>query len=228
MTPEVDRSRRVKIGVFFKHPVPGRVKTRLVPHLSPERAAALYEAFLLDTIDNCRSIDGAETVLFDGSPSESPWNRLPPDLPVVPQEGADLGARMTRALEFLLNRGARKALLVGSDSPSLPAEFLRDAILRLDGADVVLGPVDDGGYYLVGVTSPPGALLESIAWSTSSVLRDTVDRARRLHLSVDLTLPWFDVDKFDDLERLREDLTGSDRAPCTRAALGNLSRMSPP
>ena len=217
------------IGLFFKTPVAGQVKTRLTPELSPAQAASLYEAFLLDTIDLCRSVPNAGLVLFDGSAvSTDPWPGLPADLPVLKQTGGDLGARMTHALNRLLDRGAGRAVLIGSDSPSLPPEVIGEAFDRLDHFDLVLGPVTDGGFYLIGVRDRVTSLLEGVPWSTRTVLKETMTRALASKLKVWLTWEWFDVDIFDDLHRLREDLGTHHRSPRTRQALGSLALAPEP
>ncbi len=211
-----------RIGLFFKTPVPGRVKTRLSPPLPPVDAARLYEAFLLDSIRVCRRIETAHTVLFDSADSDEKWSNLPADLPCLPQSGGDLGERMTAAFRELLGSGARKAVLVGSDSPTLPGEYLEAAFRQLDRSDLVLGPATDGGYYLIGLTRDPGDLFTGMSWSVATVLETTEERARRMGWDVSRTSLWYDVDNFDDLQRLRRDIGSGADAPSTRAVLATL------
>jgi len=127
---------------------------------------------------------------------------------LVAQRGADLGARMAHLAAELLADGHRAALLIGSDLPTLPAAHLTEASRALapGAADLVLGPAEDGGYYLIGLARPAPALFEGIAWSTAGVLEATRARARGLGLREHLLPPWYDVDTPADLDRLRRDL----------------------
>ena len=133
---------------------------------------------------------------------------------LVTQEGSDLGARMDHAIRSHL---PGKVCIIGSDSPSLPVELVRQAFAALDRSDLVLGPSGDGGYWLVGATRPAPELFSSIAWGTPAVLPETLRRARGAAL-----LPfWYDVDDGDDLELLRAHLAHlpAEVARATRAAL---------
>jgi hypothetical protein len=155
-------------------------------------------------------VESAEVILFEAGDSSS-WN--PPwasDLPRIRQDGADLGDRLARAVEVLLARGAQKVVIVGSDSPALPPEHLESAFNALDHLDLVLGPTQDGGFYLVGMLRPPGRLFEGIRWSTPEVRKETEARALSLGLRCGWTHPWSDVDTPQDLLRLRDLLARED------------------
>jgi uncharacterized protein len=137
---------------------------------------------------------------------------------LVPQQGADLGARLDRLLTDLLKAGHPGAIAVDADSPTVPTAFLRRACAELLAAtaDVVIGPCEDGGYYLVGLRQPTPALFTGVPWSTPAVLSETVGRARRLGLRLTLLPAWFDVDRGEDLERLRDRPSGDGSAPAFR------------
>lgn len=135
--------------------------------------------------------------------------RRHPDVPVRRQRGADLGARMAGALEDAFGGGAGRALIVGTDHPTLPPERLDRAFRLLASTDLVLGPSDDGGYYAIGLrrSAWPAArrLFRDVPWSTERVLGVTRSRAEGLGLSRRELPPWYDVDRPEDLERLRRD-----------------------
>ena len=137
----------------------------------------------------------------------------------LPQRGGDLGARMRRTFLHLLRQGYGGVVLVGGDSPTIPASRLVEACRALRaGADLVLGPARDGGYYLVGLRRDRPPLFRRVAWGTAGVLRTTLRRARRAHLGIRLLKPWYDVDRSADLIRLRRELRGRARRRATRTA----------
>ena len=216
------------VVVVAKAPRPGRVKTRLCPPLSLANAASLHHAFLRDTLERLRSLDGVEVViayapLEDREFFEATWAGVT----FVPQTDGDLGARLTAIFATLCARGFRAVVAVGADTPTLPLAFVRAAFAHLDqGADVVLGPAEDGGYYLIGLRTPQPALFDHIPWSTDRVFADTTQRGERdgLHLT---TLPrWRDVDTFSDLIHLAKDFErGTEQAGHTRSQLIELGLL---
>jgi len=193
--------------VIAKRPTPGQAKTRLTPPLSPEQASQLYECFLRDTLDLARTVPGA-TRLIHYAPLDAAgyFQRLAPDFGLTPQIGEDLGERLDNVLTRCLNDGFRRAVIIDSDSPTLPAEFVGQAFAKLDDADVVLGPCDDGGYYLIGLTRPQPRLLREVPMSTPNVLRDTLALAEQEGLRVALLPTWYDVDTVQELWRLQREL----------------------
>lgn len=183
----------MRVVVFTKEPVPGRVKTRLVPELGQVGAAELHIAMTRDTLDNARLAGLEVEVALDGAAGwfDAPWSR---------QCEGDLGARMSAAL------APGPALALGTDAPTLPLDLLRGAADALAHHDVVLGPAFDGGYWTVGVRTAQPALFQDIPWSTDSVFADTVARCEELGLSL-CTLPfWYDVDTPASLQFLRQHL----------------------
>lgn len=212
---------RLTLAVFAKAPVPGRAKTRLSPPLGPADAARLCAAFVRDTARKASQLVPRPTLFHDGGAAElqETLGDTAPNLAWAPQGDGDLGARLARV--------PAPCLILGTDSPHLPMQILRDALAALARADVVLGPADDGGYYLIGLRAPRPALFENIAWSTDRVLAQTLALAQTLGLTTELLPPWYDIDTVADLRRLRGDLDaappgGPDDCPATRRALGEL------
>lgn len=212
---------RPHLAVMAKAPQAGAVKTRLCPPLEPDEAAALAHAFLVDAIALVRTAAGAIPALAFAPPEHRAFfAALAPGFHLVPQRGHDLGARLLHCVEDLGRAGAAAAIVIGTDSPTLPPAYLDRALARVFGVDVVLGPSADGGYYLIGLRHAWPELFQDIAWGSSAVLGETLDRARRLGLRVELLPPWFDVDTGADLDRLVASLTAAtDRARHTRRFL---------
>lgn len=209
--------------VIAKRPAPGRTKTRLTPPLSPEQAAALYECFLRDTLDFVRHLPGvAPAIAYLPAEERAYFEALAPDFELVLQEGADLGERLDNALTRLLAAGYQHVAIMNSDGPTLPLTCLTGAFEALSGsADVVLGPCDDGGYYLIGLKQPAPRLLRKVRMSTPNVLSDTLAIAAEEGLTVELLPTWYDVDDAESLERLMKELatTPPEMARHTRALL---------
>ncbi len=200
---------RAAVAIMAKAPRPGEVKTRLAAALGATQAAELYRCFLLDGIERVRALEAASPVIaYAPADSRGEIERLAPGFTLVPQEGADLGARLANLFEHLLASGHEAALVVGSDIPTLPAAFLRQALDlgAAPGVDVVLGPSEDGGYYLIGLRVLHRDLFDGIAWSTSQVLVKTIERAEAAGLKTACLPSWFDVDTPEDLERLKASL----------------------
>ncbi len=208
--------------VVAKRPAAGQTKTRLTPPLSPQQAAQLYESFLCDTLDLMLSVKQAHRIVaYLPEGEESYFRGLAPGFDLTPQHGGDLGQRLDNALTACLSGGFEHAVIMDSDSPTLPAEYLARAFSSLDSADVVLGPCDDGGYYLIGLNRPAPRLLRGVRMSTPTVTRDTIALAHEQGLSVARLPAWYDVDTVSELERLRAELESlpDHRAPHTRRAL---------
>jgi len=211
------------VVVMAKGPVPGRTKTRLCPPLTPLEAAGLYEALLRDTMDLVSGLRGVEMVV-----AVSPRNAVdevrriaPRGARIIAVEGADIGECLRSAMGLLFSDGFTRVVAVGSDSPTLPAEYIERAVAMLTDSDVVLGPAEDGGYYLIGIRQTQPGLFTDIAWSSSRVAAQTLERAAALGLTVAQLPSWYDVDTPVELERLRNELVArpSGIAPCTRAFL---------
>ncbi len=198
--------------VVAKRPAPGKTKTRLSPPLTPELASALYECFLFDTLDRMRQVDDALRVIaYLDEPDY--FQRIAPDFELIPQEGHDLGSRLDNALTHYLSRGCDRVIIMDSDSPTLPSAYLTQGFRILsDGADVVLGPCDDGGYYLIGIKKPAPRLLREVHMSTPTVAAETMALAKEEGLNL-ATLPtWYDIDDVESLSRLIQEIEELDSA----------------
>jgi len=215
------------VAVMARVPGAAPVKSRLHGALTPERATDLYRCFLLDRLDALAAVpDIARLIAFTPPEAGALMAALAPaGFRLLPQEGETLDARLTRLFARLLAEGHAGAVALDSDSPTLPMAYVAEGARTLaDGlADVVVGPSDDGGYYLVGVRAPRPALFDGVPWSSPHTRRATLDRARTLGLSVRLLPPWFDVDTAADLARLRAELTGRTAPPRTAAFVRDLA-----
>ncbi len=200
---------RQMLMVVAKQPAAGQTKTRLCPPLMGETAAALYACFLRDTLDIMRMTpDVTRCIVYLPEDAAGYFRKLAPDFVLMRQQGSTLGERLDNLLTAALTQGAPAAVVMDSDSPTLPVAYLTEAFTRLAaGADVVLGPCDDGGYYLIGLQQPQPRLLREVPMSTPTVLRDTLALAEELHLRVALLPTWYDIDTAAELQRLRCELT---------------------
>jgi len=196
-----------------KAPQPGQVKTRLVPPLTPDEAAALSLCSLRDTAANIAEVaarEGADGVaVYTPVGSESVFADVLPDgFTLLPQRGDSLGDRLFNATRELLSFGYESVCLINSDSPTLPGDRIAGALAALALSDdrVVLGPAEDGGYYLIGLKRAHRRLFADIDWSTAKVLSQTIARASEIGLAVYQLPAWYDLDDARTLGRLCHDL----------------------
>ena len=228
-----DHSNTVAIGVMAKAPEAGRSKTRLCPPLAPEQAAALSAAFLRDTTDSMAAAArhapivayatyaplGSEALLeqyLAAGTALLPADGSPPMEPGI----WGFGRCLQHAIQGMLARGHTAACVLSSDSPTLPTRLLIQAaeLLLAPGERAVLGPAEDGGYYLLGLKTVHSAMFADITWSTASVAAETRERARSLGLPVVELDTWYDVDDVGSLRRLLMDACGY-AAPETNTAI---------
>ena len=213
--------------VLARFPEAGRVKTRLAAAIGSEGAAVMYRAFLQD-IRNRFDGDRSWILWWAFEPAESSFAaEIAGSNRVFPQPDGSLGTRMAGAIESLLARGYRNVALVGSDIPHLPLEAVDEAFVRLGrGADLVLGPAEDGGYYLIGARSLP-PVFSGITWGGRSVLDETIERARTAGIEPELLPPLYDIDGPGDLERLRQEIRAGrvSGLDATKAALETVSTV---
>ncbi len=193
-----------RIVIFAKAPVPGKVKTRLIPALGEEGAARLARRMLRDTLGEVVKVDEAEVELCaDPEPSHADWEGLLPPAPVrlTRQGKGDLGERLARAAERVTNEG-RRVIFIGTDCPGLDEPRLRQACRELESHDAVIHPTFDGGYALLGLTRFDASIFSGIEWSTASVARETTARIAALGWSLHLGDTLQDVDEPADLSAL--------------------------
>jgi uncharacterized protein len=209
--------------VVAKAPVAGKVKTRLCPPLTYEAAARLYTGFLLDTLELVQNeLTNADVRIVCPSQADADGiAAIVPGMEFVVQNSEGLTAALTEAFANCLNAGFSKVFCLSSDNPTLPAAYLEEAITALDDYDLVLGPSDDGGYYLLGAKKLYPALFENMVWSTDKVLDETIARARTADLTCHLLPLWYDLDTGVELARFIESLQNEppQRACHTRRAL---------
>ena len=212
--------KRNTLLVVAKQPAPGQAKTRLCPPLTAGQSASLYECFLLDTLDLMRAVEHVERVICHlTEDSRSYFQQIAPDMQLRRQHGNSLGERLDHLLTESLAAGSDGAVVMDSDSPTLPPDYLAQAFSLLTDVDVVIGPTHDGGYYLIGMKQPQPPLLREVEMSTPHVLDETLRRARAVGLTVGQLPRWYDVDTADDLKLLEQELFGESRdgrAPATR------------
>jgi uncharacterized protein len=203
--------------IFAKAPIPGQVKTRLCPPLTPDEAATLHGSFVLDTLERTKLAATTLKLPFDRYLACAPaathvFFKIMEErhgVKVTDQVGDDLGARMNQAFETMFARSYRQVLIIGTDVPTVPLNHFKQALAKLEQSDLVLGPAQDGGYYLIGLTRPAPELFIDIPWSTDQVLGLTQDKAARVGLKTALLEPWRDVDTLADLQALI-DANGTD------------------
>jgi rSAM/selenodomain-associated transferase 1 len=219
----MDRHGICAIGVMAKAPQPGRAKTRLCPPLQPAHAAELSAAFLRDITENIALAGCAAPIhgciayapaggeaWFGGHLAEGTGLVLADGSPPMPPDVQGLGRCLLHAAQAIFGLGFGAVCLLNSDSPTLPTALLVQAVqaLLVPGERVVLGPAEDGGYYLIGMKQPHAHLFADIAWSTSEVAAATRDRAVSLGLEVITLSSWYDVDDADSLARLLAEAAG--------------------
>ncbi|WP_456385952.1 TIGR04282 family arsenosugar biosynthesis glycosyltransferase [Desulfolithobacter sp.] len=197
--------------IFTRYPRPGEVKTRLIPALGPEGAADLHRTLTERMVASGQTLARRRPVqphiFFTGADMSLMEQWLGREVTYHPQQGATLGERMAHAMETLLEAGARRILLVGSDCPFLDPDPLAGALDSLHHRDTVLGPAVDGGYYLIGIRRGVNIqalryLFKDIPWGSSRVFARTMERIREAGLSCSLLPPLRDIDRPDDLAHL--------------------------
>jgi rSAM/selenodomain-associated transferase 1 len=223
---------RSALVIMAKAPVPGSVKTRLAGLLDAEAAAALHRAFVEDTVAALAASgeDSTERWLACSPAASSPFfHDLAARYPIrlIDQGPGDLGIRMSRLQEAFFARGCARVIFLGSDSPTLPARTVTRAVTFLKQYPVVLGPAEDGGYYLLGTTESTPMLFEDIPWGTPAVLEVTRARLKSMNLPWHELPTWWDVDRPEDLRRLRKVLAARPGlAPQTARALSSTPEPS--
>ena len=216
--------------VFAKTPKPGKVKTRLLAAVSAEVAAGLHAACIADTLRLARKMRGCDVLVFAAGGTGYFRGLVKKQgsgarLRVSPQRGAELGARMESAFRKCFAMGYREVVVIGTDSPWMGLERVRRAFAELGRKEVVIGPAEDGGYYLLGMGKMRAEVFRGIPWSTQRVLELTLQVIGREKLRGKL-LRWdFDLDRPEDLKRAARMLKRRPQlAPSLAAAIGKWNR----
>jgi rSAM/selenodomain-associated transferase 1 len=194
-----------RLCIFARTPVLNAVKTRLARSIGAEAALTAHEELVCLALSQMACVPGLICELWIAGATDHPavvqWSQRW-QLPIVAQQGHDLGARMSHAIQTALDESDR-AIVVGTDCPGITSGYVQQAAAALDRHDLVIGPAEDGGYGLIGLRKPAPGLFENMRWGTDSVLRDTLDRAVRIGLSYELLTTVWDVDNAVDWARFR-------------------------
>ena len=204
-----------QLVIFIKAPVPGKVKTRLVPPLTFEQAAGAYKGWAQDLYKRFSSLKSLKVQIAYKPHADFPppewlnpkkllFGGLLEEIPFFLQKGKNLGERLNHAFNHTFKEGSKAAVIIGSDSPGLPLAYIKEAFHALNKADLVLGPSLDGGYYLVALKHGVESLklFKNVIWSSSFVLEKTLENAKKLNLKVHLLPEYFDIDEPNDLQFL--------------------------
>jgi hypothetical protein len=199
----MDKQMEKLLVIVAKQPIPGRVKTRLFPKLSPGAAADLYRCFLQDRIKEVSSFNVVDrAIAYTPEDARETFASLALEgFELFAQRGKHLGERLSNIFLEKLSHGYEAVSIVDSDSPDLPKSLINESfeLLLSRQADIVLGPCYDGGYYLVGMRKPHSEMFRNIPWSTENVLSVTLEKAKKMGLNVKLLSIWNDLDTFEDL-----------------------------
>lgn len=189
--------------IFVRTPEAGKVKTRLMKDLGSDRTLRAYKSFVADTMKVCESLKEADRFLACFPTTNDAFlNRLSRKHEFkgeFDQKGKDLGEKFINAFSDKFKEGYDKVVLIGSDSPTIPADFIEQAFDELDRNDLVLGPCTDGGYYLIGAKKLFKNVFKGIPWDSSEVLNRTLDKLYSGRIKFSLLPFWYDVDNIDDL-----------------------------
>lgn len=234
-------SRDATLIVFCREPIPGRTKTRLIPQLGATRAAELADAFILDALAKCRALAPRQLVIAANAPAGAKESRYFRRLArrfgaqVIDQGTGSLGKRMERSLAPFSQDAA---VLIGTDTPTLPIDLIARSAALLRHTRVVLAPTLDGGYYLVAVRGIMPDIFRAVAWGRASVLDETIARLRRQRVNYALGPGWYDVDRWSDVLSLtahlrvmiarqpRESRPITQRRPSTERAVSNRAQST--
>ena len=195
-----------RFGVFAKYWEPGAVKTRLGASIGDQAAARVYREFLRTLLHRFSSAGDRRELVFAPSSRRADFQTFAPGWPLADQGEGDLGQRMARFFQRAFDQQSSRVVLIGSDSPTLPHSILNDAFAKLREHPVVLGPSEDGGYYLVGARGDIPPIFDNIDWSTPDVWSQTIRRLERFGVEHARLSTWYDVDSRPDLYRLKDEL----------------------
>jgi uncharacterized protein len=191
--------------IMAKYPEPGRVKSRLAADIGNVQACELYAYFVLDLLESLSGVAWSlRLALYPPEKKEEMAKLIGSEVAQMPQRGGDLGERMTSAFFDLFLEGFQKVVLIGSDTPDLPGDFISEAFDALTEYDAVIGPACDGGYYLIGFrrTGFKEEIFTHISWSTSDTFSKQLRRFQETNIQVYILPSWRDADTLTDLKNL--------------------------
>lgn len=205
------------IIIMAKIPKAGKVKTRLAPVLSPEKCAELADAFLQDAINKALKQKIQLIIAFFPFDERDYFDKFSQhNIIFTPQTGENLGGKMFNAFKFAFEQKIDSAVMIGTDSPTFPQEFIGQAFDLLENSDAVLGKSEDGGFYLIGLKTLRQEIFENVEWSCEKTFEQTARNIEKCGLKLSNLPEWFDVDLPEDFERLRKDLKQNEKiAPIT-------------
>ena len=205
------RGHQHRIILFCKVPSPGQVKTRLIPYMGADAAAALQSRLLTNICGELNQITSGEMALsvqveirFDGGSPEEMRALVGNEFLLVHQGEGHLGQRMGRAVTAAFEEGISRVVVIGADVPELSSDVLRAALLALRQWDVVIGPTEDGGYYLLGLNAPQPSLFEHVSFGSDAVFAETLGRIQSASLTYHILPMLYDVDRPADVDRWLE------------------------
>ncbi len=194
-----------KLLVFAKAPLPGQAKTRLSPPLKSEEAATMAEAFLLDTLEMIETIKlNAEKIIYYTPKTAANYfsHLRSGNWQFKPQQGRSLKMKITNAFRIEIENNDQPVIIIGSDSPTLPPQYLEEALIKLRSTDLVVGPALDGGFYLIGINKFYPELLKPVILSKPESCEKLLESADRIGLTFKKLPEWYDIDRFEDLKRI--------------------------
>lgn len=191
--------------IFAKSPIHGKVKTRLIPYFTAKEAAELYKAFISDTICKTHKLKCEQVIIaYTPSNAEAAFHSIcNQSVNYLPQNGHNLGERMKNAFIYSFEKGSKRTVIIGTDSPTLPFSYIQKAFDVLKEVPVTIGPTFDGGYYLIGLSEQNNTIFDGIDWSTSNVFSQTLTRIQDINKQLYVLPPWYDVDTSDNLKFLK-------------------------
>ncbi len=192
------------LGVFFRVPEYGKVKRRLAKEIGNKAALEEYKNMLHTTLKRVSTLRQINLYgFYDGNFLY--LKNFHNNIPLILQKGYNLGEKMYNAISYLLKKGYKRVLLIGVDSPDVPLSFIVDACNLLEYYELVIGPSEDGGYYLVGLSKPfKNLFYNDIRWGSSKVFLDTLRIAEKEQINYHILPVWYDIDNLEALTRWKD------------------------
>ncbi len=210
-----------------KVPEAGKVKTRLQPYLTPEQSAGFAKCLLQDTISKAKAFENKLIIAYSPIERRDFFDSLMNhNFVLFAQTGENLGERIFAAFEFAFKNELDSILMIGTDSPTFPSDFLSTAFQILEQKDSILGETEDGGFYLIGLRKLDQRIFENVEWSSKRTFEQTKNNLEKLDFTWSELPIWYDVDEPGDLERLREDTLLQEFAPKTAEWLKKFDKVN--